>query len=872
MKNASVFINLLGVCFLFSVNAFPFEVEFEKHEISTFASGPQKVVTTDIDGDGDIDILSSATGIKLWENIGAGDFSPHDILGDIGVVISVKAEDIDGDGDLDIAAACYDAQSIIWLENTGDLNFVEHVVEENFDGAHDVYVNDINGDGSADLAAARGSTDGGGEIAWWENDGQLSFQKHTVFTGEFSHCVVAEDIDNDGDVDLVGTQFESGFRLWLNDGSQGFTGTLFPLNGAHHVIVEDVDKNGLPDIVSVGYMARKVAWWKNTGNAQFEEILMTSSLPGAVFVDAADIDGDGDIDILATGETANAIRWWDNADNSTFDQRTVATGLPRASGVSAADVDGDGDMDVVGTAWKASMEVSWWENLNGNQGGQQRDIVIDLGRGPVTVHVPASYDPSEPSPLVMVLHGYGMTGQNQESLMKLLPWVDQLGFIYVHPDGTRDQDQAQFWNATDACCDFYGSGVDDSGYLRSLIDQIILELAVDTDRIYLIGFSNGAFMAYRMACDHSDIVAAVASLSGATFDNPEDCSVEEPVRTLQIHGTEDEGIDYLGGETDQGPYPGAVETTEQWASFNHCSLDSDHSSPTLDLDSRVPGFETMVAKYANDCEPGGGSELWTIVGGTHNPAFSADFTPLVLNFFLSDGGSDIMLTHRHFIPAAAFAAGSEGAFFRTDIDVKNSGADSERYRFSWLPRGATNSVPTVSGTYVLAPGAGTRYSNAVHEIFGLEQDALGAIAIETSSRHLLFSSRTYNTDQEGNSGTFGQAIPIIPERQAIQGTETRHILFADEGPDYRTNIGCLNTDRIPAMLNLELFDQQGSSLESVVIVLQPWSNDQLNRVFRDYRPVQGSVEVSALSPNTRYYCYGSMIDNNTNDPTTILPQ
>ncbi|MEN8162874.1 MAG: hypothetical protein ABFS37_01990, partial [Acidobacteriota bacterium] len=381
-----------------------------------------------------------------------------------------------------------------------------------------------------------------------------------------------------------------------------------------------------------------------------------------------------------------------------------------------------------------------------------------------------------------------------------------------------------------------------------------------------------AFMAHRLACDHADIIAAAASLGGATFADPANCRPSAPVRMLQINGTADTGINYLGGETDQGTYPGAVETTEQWAAFNQCSMVPDLSSPPLDLDSRVAGFETTVARYADDCLPGGASELWTMAGSGHNPRLSADFTPLVLNFFLSDGGDDVLLTNRHFIPAAAFAQGAEGAFYQTDIDVKNAGTTPGTYRFLWLPRGATNADPMTSEVYSLDSHAGTRFANAVHEIFALEPNAVGAIAIESSSPDLFFTSRTYNIEQAGSGGTFGQAIPAVPERRMIPGAELRNILFATEDANYRTNIGCLNADRIPTILNLELFDQQGVSLQTIVMVLQPWSNDQLNRVFADYRPVQGSVEVFAPSANSRYFCYGSIIDNVTNDPTTILPQ
>jgi polyhydroxybutyrate depolymerase len=266
----------------------------------------------------------------------------------------------------------------------------------------------------------------------------------------------------------------------------------------------------------------------------------------------------------------------------------------------------------------------------------QADIVIDLGRGPVTVNVPPSYDPAIPAPLVMLLHGYGSSGLISETYLQLTPFSDELGFLYLYPDGTVDPLGNQFWNATDACCDFFSSGVDDSGYLRALIDEIAVQLNVDQARISVMGHSNGGFMSYRMACDHAEILNAIVSLAGATFDDPADCTPQDTVRALQIHGTADATILYDGGATAGGPYPGAVETTEQWATYNGCSLVPDTTLPPIDLEGGIPGNETTIARYADGCQPGGAAELWTIVGGGHVPVLSDDFQPLVTDFLLND--------------------------------------------------------------------------------------------------------------------------------------------------------------------------------------------------------------------------------------------
>ena len=259
------------------------------------------------------------------------------------------------------------------------------------------------------------------------------------------------------------------------------------------------------------------------------------------------------------------------------------------------------------------------------------EIFIDLGRGPVLVRVPASYDPDTPTPLVMLLHGYGATGQTQEGYMQFAPIADEFGYIYLYPDGLVDPMGNQYWNGTDACCDFSGGATDDSGYLRALIEEIRLQLNVDDRRVYIVGHSNGGFMSYRMACDHSDIVAAIVSLAGATFLDPTDCSPTEPVHILQIHGTVDTTIFYGGGCL-VNCYPGAVQTVETWAAYDGCAIVGDDSAKPIDIDAGVPGNETVITTYDTDCAPGGSAQLWTIVGGSHIPNLVNDFSRQVVEF------------------------------------------------------------------------------------------------------------------------------------------------------------------------------------------------------------------------------------------------
>ena len=97
-------------------------------------------------------------------------------------------------------------------------------------------------------------------------------------------------------------------------------------------------------------------------------------------------------------------------------------------------------------------------------GGTTSAQTVDLGRGELPLHVPSGYDANTPAPLVVLLHGYGSSGEGQESYMQFGALVDTHGFLLVHPDGTQEATgrNARFWNASQACCNFGGSTIDDS--------------------------------------------------------------------------------------------------------------------------------------------------------------------------------------------------------------------------------------------------------------------------------------------------------------------------------------------------------------------------------------------------------------------------
>jgi polyhydroxybutyrate depolymerase len=250
---------------------------------------------------------------------------------------------------------------------------------------------------------------------------------------------------------------------------------------------------------------------------------------------------------------------------------------------------------------------------------------------PVDIVVPDGLDPAEPAPLVVVLHGYSGTGLAQDTYFGFRDEADRRGVLLAHPDGTEDQRGLQFWNATDACCNFFGSDVDDVAYLAAVVEYADSVHPVDPARVYLAGHSNGGFMSYRLACERPDLFAAIVSLAGAMVDDASTCAPDEPVSVVQVHGTLDDVIRYDGGDILGNAHPSAADTTDDWASLNGCDLDTE-PAPALDLETDLAGDETTVVAYV-DCPVGVAVELWTIPGGSHLPALGPGFAAAVFDFF-----------------------------------------------------------------------------------------------------------------------------------------------------------------------------------------------------------------------------------------------
>jgi len=206
-------------------------IDFTAHTITTSANGASSVFAIDVDGDGDIDVLSASSGddkIAWYENDGSQSFTAHTITTSVDWANSVYAIDVDGDGDIDVLSASLEVSNhlILWYENDGSQSFTAHTIATNFAiDTRSVFAIDVDGDGDIDVLSASSSDS---KIAWYENDGSESFTAHTITTSAYQgFSVFAIDVDGDGDVDVLSagsTYSAAGKIAWYeNDGSQSFT-------------------------------------------------------------------------------------------------------------------------------------------------------------------------------------------------------------------------------------------------------------------------------------------------------------------------------------------------------------------------------------------------------------------------------------------------------------------------------------------------------------------------------------------------------------------------------------------------------------------------------------------------------------------------
>jgi polyhydroxybutyrate depolymerase len=186
------------------------------------------------------------------------------------------------------------------------------------------------------------------------------------------------------------------------------------------------------------------------------------------------------------------------------------------------------------------------------------------------VHLPASYDDQQKIPVVINLHAGGGDANSQMTISGMNNKSDSSGFIAVHPNGLGI---FPTWNAG-TCCGFaFNENIDDVGFISAMIDDLDARFNVDLSRVYATGHSNGGLMAYRLACELSNRIAAIASNAGHDAIS---CTPPREVPILHIHGTADPVALLDGGHCGEGlPIAGwdcrSVEAySQEWRTNYRC--------------------------------------------------------------------------------------------------------------------------------------------------------------------------------------------------------------------------------------------------------------------------------------------------------------
>jgi len=198
------------------------------------------------------------------------------------------------------------------------------------------------------------------------------------------------------------------------------------------------------------------------------------------------------------------------------------------------------------------------------------------------VHIPSDYNPQNSLPLVVVIHGAFDTAQGMEKFSGFSDLADRENFVVMYPNGMGILGFFQHWNAGHCCGKAASDQVDDVGFVAAAIADVSARLKIDTDRIYMVGFSNGGMLAYRFAAERGDLLAAVAPLAATIGGKPSDEAPEwripdpiQPLSVITFHGLADDDITYEGGVSlhrgGNRTFWSVEKSVEFWVRHNGCN-------------------------------------------------------------------------------------------------------------------------------------------------------------------------------------------------------------------------------------------------------------------------------------------------------------
>ncbi len=239
-------------------------------------------------------------------------------------------------------------------------------------------------------------------------------------------------------------------------------------------------------------------------------------------------------------------------------------------------------------------------------GDSERTISVNGLERTYLLHVPAGLSNQKPVPLVFLFHGLSESASLMSIMTDFNSVSDSKGFLAVYPNGTGSSGSLS-WNAGGCCGYALENNVDDRAFVRQMIADLGAIFPIDAKRIYATGFSNGGLLSYRLACEMSDIFAAIAPVAGARFINP--CEPAQQISVIAVHGRLDNLVPYAGGGVIPGsgqPFPSVEESLASFIKLDGCT-----ASPRVTKDGIVT--HTVYP----DCRGGAGIEIYLVDGNGH---------------------------------------------------------------------------------------------------------------------------------------------------------------------------------------------------------------------------------------------------------------
>jgi polyhydroxybutyrate depolymerase len=210
-------------------------------------------------------------------------------------------------------------------------------------------------------------------------------------------------------------------------------------------------------------------------------------------------------------------------------------------------------------------------------GTKKHSVVVNGTKRTYRMYLPKTYDGSSKRPLIIVLHGGAGDAGTAEWDSRMSEQAEKDGFLVAYPNGWL-----RTWNADGCCGPARAKRIDDVAFIREMIEQCKRNLAVDPDRIYVTGISNGGMMAYTLAQELPDEIAAIAPVEGCMYQHGSALTAhEEPVSVMAIHGTADHVVPYQGGVGMLFGYkvtaPSVSDTINYWVDRDGCSKTAERS-------------------------------------------------------------------------------------------------------------------------------------------------------------------------------------------------------------------------------------------------------------------------------------------------------